>query len=102
MCVVSGVSYWYSKSCKKKHEEMRKKSINKMVSSYDININTVNELVIELEKYMNRVKTFVTWSIGIFDILLVLIMGGMVNLSTKFLDIFVKGLKENELKVLLT
>lgn len=102
MIIISGVCYFYSKRCKKNHEKMKLKAIEKMLDSPDTNIEIINELLNELEKYINKTRIFATWATGVFVTLLVLIIGGVFNLLVKFFDIFIKELPEKEVSTFLT
>ena len=102
MIIISGVCYFYSKRCKKNHEKMKLKAIEKMLDSPDTNIEIINELINELEKYINKTRIFATWATGVFLTLLVLIIGGVFNLLVKFFDIFIKELPEKEVSTFLT
>ena len=102
MIIISGVRYFYSKRCKKNHEKMKLKAIEKMLDSPDTNIEIINELLNELEKYINKTRIFATWATGVFVTLLVLIIGVVFNLLVKFFDIFIKELPEKEVSTFLT
>ncbi len=81
---------------------MKLKAIEKMLDSPDTNIEIINELLNELEKYINKTRIFATWATGVFVTLLVLIIGGVFNLLVKFFDIFIKELPEKEVSTFLT
>lgn len=81
---------------------MKLKAIEKMLDSPDTNIKIINELINELEKYINKTRIFATWATGVFVTLLVLIIGGVFNLLVKFFDIFIKELPEKEVSTFLT
>ena len=102
MIIISGVRYFYSKRCKKNHEKMKLKAIEKMLDSPDTNIEIINELLNELEKYINKTRIFATCATVVFVTLLVLIIGVVFNLLVKFFDIFIKELPEKEVSTFLT
>ncbi|ALS00324.1 hypothetical protein ATZ33_02705 [Enterococcus silesiacus] len=90
-----GSKYWRNKIAKERWLK------TKGFSEDDIlNINSIDALIDELEKNLSSLKTVSQWAVGVLTTLLVLISTLMGNAIFKFIDIALKILKDEDIKMI--
>lgn len=91
------ISYLLSKASQKKHQEKKMEVIDKFIKEPDININVVQKLIEEIEKYNKKVKVFASWIAGLAATFLVLLITVVTNYIYKMFDMLVSVMPESRL-----
>lgn len=95
--VVAIVCYFISKSEKKKHKEDKIAAVDKFIKEPDINIDVIQKLIEEIEKYNKKVKIFASWIAGLAATFIILLITVITDYIYKIFDILVRTIPESEL-----
>lgn len=93
--------YYVSKSDNKKHHDDKMDAVFQFVQEPDINIEIVNELIKEIEKYIKRLKTFASWITGLSATFIILLATLTTNYYMKLFDVYIKVIPTDELSRLI-
>lgn len=91
------VLYCVSKSDNKKHHEDKMEAVFQFAEESDINIEIVNGLIGEIEKYIKRTKTFASWITGLSATFIILLATLTTNYFIKVFDVYLKVIPTDEL-----
>lgn len=95
------VSFFVSKSDRKNHQKDKMNAVSLFVKEPDINIETVNTLVGEIERYNKKIRTFATWIAGLSATFVILLATLSTNFFIKILDVYLKVVPTDELSKIL-
>lgn len=91
------ILYYISEKDKNKHQDYRGNAVNNLINKMKINIEIVNKLIEEIEKYNKSIKTFGTWIAGLSATFIVLFTTLGFNFLMKTLDMFRETASTSEL-----
>lgn len=89
--------YCVSKSDNKRHHEDKMEAVFQFVEEPDINIEIVNGLIGEIERYIKRTKTFASWITGLAATFIILLATLTTNYFIKVFDVYLKVIPTDEL-----
>lgn len=89
--------YCVSKSDNKKHHGDKMEAVFQFVLEPDINIEIVNGLIGEIERYIKRTKTFASWITGLSATYIILLATLTTNYFIKVFDVYLKVIPTDEL-----
>lgn len=91
------VLYCVSKSDNKKHHKDKMEAVFQFVEEPDINIDIVNGLIGEIQRYIKRTKTFAAWITGLSATFIILLATLATNYFIKIFDVYLKVIPTDEL-----
>lgn len=91
------VFYCISKSDKKEHQEGKMCAVLQFVKEPDINVEIVDGLIEEIERYIKRMKIFATWITGLSATFIILLATLTTNFFIKIFDVYLKVISTEEL-----
>ena len=91
------ICYVVSKTNNKKQQENKLDAVSKYVKNPGININTVEALIGEIERYNKKMRTFATWIAGLSATFIILLATLAYNYFIKIFDVVLRVIPENEL-----
>lgn len=89
--------FFISKSDSKKQQEDKMKAVFRFIKEPDVNIETVDALVEEIEKYNKKMRTFATWITGLSATFIILLATIGTNFLIKTFDVYLKVVPMDEL-----
>ena len=95
------VCFLVSKSDSKKHQEDKMNAVSLFAKNPDINIETVDALAGEIERYNKKMRTFATWIAGLSATFIILLATLATNSFMKIFDVYLKVTPTEELSKML-
>lgn len=86
LIVLSFVIYLISAKQSRSHTEMRNKALNSFIIDPEITEKNLNNLISEIEKNINKSKSFSVWAAGSLSTIIILVATLTSNLSFKVWD----------------
>lgn len=93
--------YFSSRSDSKKHQEDKMEAVSSFIKEPDINIETIEVLVREIERYNKKMKTFAVWIAGLSATFIILLATIATNSFMKIFDVYLKVVPTDELSKML-
>ncbi|MDY3013003.1 MAG: hypothetical protein SOR93_17330 [Clostridiales Family XIII bacterium] len=95
------VCYFVSKSDSKKQQKDKMEAVSHFVKQPDINIETVETLIGEIERYNKKMRTFAAWIAGLSATFLILLATLATNFCMKIFDVYLKVVPTDKLSNML-
>ncbi len=83
---------------KRIHWEKRQKAIETVINTLDLNEKIVDVMLVEIKEYIKKVRSNITWFIGIIVSIFILFATIGSNIFQKVLDVFIEIHDKEELK----
>ena len=93
--------YFFSISNSKKQQKDKINAVFRFVKEPDINIEIVDALIGEIERYNKKMRTFATWIAGLSATFIILLANLVTNSFMKIFDIYLKVIPMDEISKIL-